>query len=238
MSARSLAFAPSGLFDILLRSVWVGVVNLPALIALGLIAVFPVVLVSFVVWQFSQIAGLIIGSLGAIVAFLYYYATATLLVALSMSGSRVGIIQLLRHLRGKVTLDLLGTGALVTAIVLGGFLLLFIPGLYFSVRYMFATPAVLLEGVTYRKALARSQALTAGRWWRCFGALVLLELFTYAVFFVIGLVASHFTFGVWFILLGEVVLMPCAFVFPILLYFDARARQDGFVDLLPLSEGA
>ena len=36
MSARPLALAPMGLFDILVRSIWLSWVNLPALVGLGL----------------------------------------------------------------------------------------------------------------------------------------------------------------------------------------------------------
>ncbi len=55
------------------------------------------------------------------------------------------------------------TGLLYFLIVLGGFLLLIIPGIIWSIRYFFAPYAVIIEGIGGREALSNSKAVTQGR---------------------------------------------------------------------------
>lgn len=57
------------------------------------------------------------------------------------------------------------TSFLVTLIVLGGTLLLIIPGIIFAVWYSFSTYVVIFEGAKGLSALRASKALVAGRWW-------------------------------------------------------------------------
>ena len=55
------------------------------------------------------------------------------------------------------------TGILYFLIVLGGLFLLIIPGIIWSVQYVFAPYAVIVEGIGGRDALSRSKALTKDR---------------------------------------------------------------------------
>ena len=61
-------------------------------------------------------------------------------------------------------------------------LLAFVPfSIYFAVRWTFATPAVLLEEPSIRRAFERSSGLTRGRWWRVWGVLTSFSVLTFAV---------------------------------------------------------
>lgn len=53
-----------------------------------------------------------------------------------------------------------------TAVVLGGFILLIIPGLVFTIWFMFATLSVLFDETRGMRALAFSRELVRGRFWR------------------------------------------------------------------------
>ncbi len=57
------------------------------------------------------------------------------------------------------------TSFLVTLIVLGGTLLLIIPGIIFAVWYSFTSYVVIFEGAHGLSALRASKALVVGRWW-------------------------------------------------------------------------
>jgi hypothetical protein len=57
------------------------------------------------------------------------------------------------------------TGLLTAAIILGGYVLLIVPGIIFAVWYMFGTYAVIFEGKKYMTALNFSKSLVSGRWW-------------------------------------------------------------------------
>lgn len=52
---------------------------------------------------------------------------------------------------------------------------------YFAVRWLFTTTAVLLERVSIRRAFERSSELTRGRWWRAWGMLISFSLLSYAI---------------------------------------------------------
>lgn len=60
------------------------------------------------------------------------------------------------------------TSLLYILIVLGGAILLIIPGIIWGIRYVFAPYAVICEGISGKEALSRSEILTEGRFWSIF----------------------------------------------------------------------
>lgn len=58
------------------------------------------------------------------------------------------------------------TGILTVLIILGGFLLLIVPGIIFSVWYVFATVAVAIDHKPVKEAFTYSKSLTMGRWFQ------------------------------------------------------------------------
>lgn len=84
--------------------------------------------------------------------------------------------------------------SLLTALaVVGGFILLVIPGVIFSIWFAFATYAVALDNERGIAALAKSKSLVRGRWWPVFWRLLVLGiLFSVLLFVLPSLVALPF----------------------------------------------
>ena len=141
----------------------------------------------------------------------------------------------------RLALSRLGSVLLVEVLagfaVLGGFLLLVVPGFIVLTKLIASSSAVILEDVRGRKALSRSWRLTDGHGWRVFGTWLLASLLA-------GIVAGLFTLPAtllgnsmscssgWLVraigqIAGAVVVQPFAAAIPVLLYLDLRVRKEG-----------
>jgi hypothetical protein len=86
------------------------------------------------------------------------------------------------------------TGFLYILIVLGGMILLIIPGIIWGIKYFYAPYAVIVEGIGGKEAFSRSKALTKDRLWEIgwrefvFGLLFFLIIWIpiFALIFLIG----------------------------------------------------
>ena len=67
---------------------------------------------------------------------------------------------------------------LLTLIFIGGYVLAFIPGIIFSVWFVFAPFALVVDEKRGMAALLHSKSLVRGRWWGVFGRLLLIGLVT------------------------------------------------------------
>lgn len=78
-------------------------------------------------------------------------------------------------------------GLIIPVMIRGQIWIYFIPlalasfAIYFTVRWLFAATVVLLEGSLIRRAFARSNELTRGRWWRILGTLISLSVLSFAI---------------------------------------------------------
>lgn len=235
---------PMGLMEIALHSFRIYFRNLPILLSLAAFLFGPpVILIAlgaiFLAPESNVIAVIlfVLGILGFLAALFYFYAAATLAVSLHVIGLKAGSIQILRRLRGTVAIQLLGTGFLQGLAILGGLLLLIIPGVIFFVRFSFASPVVILERTAYARGMRRSRELVNGYWWRIFRAFLLINLGLVTVYLIIGLILSiplavvglswqeAFEVG---IVIGEYLVAPVAFIYPVLLYYDLRIRKEAF----------
>jgi hypothetical protein len=126
---------------------------------------------------------------------------------------------------------------LVSLVVVAGCVLLIIPGLVFAVRLIFATNALVVEGVRGRAALRRSWELSRGNFWRIVGITLLVGILA-------GMWAGVFQFGAILVYLGvsttagqilsavastvvQVLAVPFLTIVLVLLYFDTRLRKEG-----------
>jgi hypothetical protein len=147
---------------------------------------------------------------------------------------------------------LLATALLYWTIVMVGSCACYIPGVFLLVLFMFAAPAVVIEGQSVLDALRRSQELVRDHWWRCFGTYLLLGLITgavtYAVALPIGLLsmlplaarnpalAQAVNQGIGMAV--QVFVQPIQVIGVVLMYYDLRVRQEGFdLELLARSLG-
>jgi len=76
-----------------------------------------------------------------------------------------------------VYLPALSVSLLAGLITIGGFLLVIIPGILFTVWYAFAVYEVVLEGKKGWEAFRQSHALSKGRFWPIFGRILVPNLF-------------------------------------------------------------
>lgn len=91
-----------------------------------------------------------------------------------------------------------GLGLLSALIVVGGLLLLVVPGIYWAVRLAFTQQRFVEDGLGVRDAIRASFADTKGRWWNVFG------LFWMSVLLVLGgLLALVVGIFVAFVLVGQ-----------------------------------
>jgi hypothetical protein len=116
-----------------------------------------------------------------------------------------------------------------------GFALLIIPGLVLFVRYMFAVSATVLEQISGRAALRRSRELGRGFYLRNFGIFMLCLVVVGFLAAVAGrlmdLILGHehqlleniLVEALSIVLFGPLVTIP-----GILLYYDMRARKEGY----------
>lgn len=68
-----------------------------------------------------------------------------------------------------------GLGVLTALVIIGGLILLIIPGIYWAVRLAFTHQRFIEDGLGIRDAMRASFADTRGRWWSVFG-LVLMAI--------------------------------------------------------------
>ncbi|MEO6714536.1 MAG: glycerophosphoryl diester phosphodiesterase membrane domain-containing protein [Mycobacteriales bacterium] len=139
--------------------------------------------------------------------------------------------------------------AVVTSILLVvGFLVFVIPGIYLSVALAFTTPAIVLEGRGIIAAMKRSRALVSGAWWRTLGVLLLAGMICSFLYFVISvtfvaiagadnlyaLASSDVDFSVAqiaIVTLGGIIAWTLVGAImggvSVLLYMDRRMRREG-----------
>lgn len=180
--------------------------------------------------------GVALGTLGFIFASMFVSFPLTVAVSeicLDIKPSVVRSYQRAFAQPGK----LVGSYLLTLVIIFGGFLLLVIPGVIFSVWYTFVAPAVVLEGLAGKAALRRSRELGRGYYFRNFGILILSQLVMLVIAMVLGgalgvALALSFPispraleFAGGFV--GLAVAPPSVIVF-VLLYYDMRVRKEGY----------
>jgi len=176
------------------------------------------------------------GGIVGLVIIMYYYAAVTLTVSVYLTGHKAGLLQVLKRISGTLIFQLLGTLVLVALAIIGGFILLIIPGIIFAIRFLFASPIVVLERVTYARAMRRSRELVKDHWWRIFLSLLVVTVLIQVASFIIVAILSIALLALG---LGEssssiaqgissVVLYPLGLIYPVLLYYDIRIRKEAF----------
>jgi hypothetical protein len=140
-------------------------------------------------------------------------------------------------------LSLIWVGILSFLAVLGGFILLIIPGILISLRLSFTATTVVIEGQKGTGALGRSWRLSKGLMGKIFLTLVLSLVLVAIVQLIVGVPfgiigdALGGPVGLLIMFIGDAlagtISTPFALIVLVLLYFDARATKEVFnADLL------
>lgn len=146
-------------------------------------------------------------------------------------------------------LPALGLTLLVSAIVVGGVVLLFIPGIIFSIWFVFTLQARVLDQKKGLSALTMSKSLVNGNWWGVFGrtalSIMLISILMSACGSILGRLfqvnPADLTFQkltvVTFSLtvltaLVQALFTPFASAIPTILYLDLKRSKTAPVDTL------
>jgi hypothetical protein len=87
-------------------------------------------------------------------------------------------------------LPLFGLGLLVGLGIVGGLILLIVPGVYLALRWSVASPVLVAERTGITAAMGRSAVLTENHRWAIFGLFVVLLIFIMVVSLVIGILVG------------------------------------------------
>lgn len=192
----------------------------------------------------GALTGAVVQSIGAALA----VAACFKAISAAYLGEHASVGDSLRYALARFV-PLIVTYILVVLITIPGFILLFIPGIWLSVKLCMAFPAVVFERAGPFKAIGRSWRLTKGNWWRIFGTLVVVFLIALVVNFALtavlgGIAAGSDTISeVAFAVLATLItLLTYVLTYPLwaavmtVIYYDLRVRNEGF-DLQLLAQG-
>ena len=119
---------------------------------------------------------------------------------------------------------------LVGLAVLGGFILLIIPGIIFMVMFAVAIPALVVENLRGTDAMSRSWNLVKGNFWHALGLIIVAGIITAVVGGIVGAIGGAISdnwFVAWiFQAIAQIVTAPFAAIVSVLLYLDLRARRE------------
>ena len=120
-----------------------------------------------------------------------------------------------------------------------GFLFFIFGFFWVMTRYFAVTAAVVVEGRGAFAALGRSAALSRGRKLHIFGTTLLAFLIFFVVYFAVGIVAAisgSVVISTVLTVVASIVAYPMFSITEMLLYYDARIRNEGY-DIEMMAEG-
>lgn len=117
---------------------------------------------------------------------------------------------------------------LTVLIVVGGFILLIIPGIIFMVWFAFSQFALINENLGVIKSLKRSRELVRGKWWDVFGRLLFLLLIS--ILFeipsaILGRLDPGITGGILVNTATSAVITPLMTIYMFLLYTNLKGSK-------------
>jgi Membrane domain of glycerophosphoryl diester phosphodiesterase len=188
------------------------------------------------------IVGALVGIIVYLVVYLFSQGGTVYAVSELYLGRSTTIGASLGRMRGQVG-NLLGVTMLSGLAMMGGFILLIIPGIYIACRLITAVPAALLEDLGPRAALERSFKLTKDSAGRAFVIYLLYGILIYAAIllfmgpflFMVGMsVKDPAMWQVWMAVsqvggfVGNVLVGPIFTIGAAVFYYDLRVRKEAF----------
>lgn len=177
-----------------------------------------------------------------ILTFLFgFIAYAAIAIAISdvCTGNEPSVGRSYKYVFTKVFLRLLLVTLLQMLVTLVGYLLFIIPGVVFSAWYMLAPVAVVLEKAEPIAAMKRSRFLGKGFYFRNLGLFFLGLFLTFLALFLAGFVggmaivafkleSSEGIIEGVLTFFGSALFYPYLYTLLILMYYDLRARREGY----------
>ena len=122
-------------------------------------------------------------------------------------------------------------------VILGGFVMLVVPGIIFSIWFAFAAYAFVLEKEEGMNALLRSRQYVQGHWWQVFGRQIVFGLAALVVMILLGLVGTALggEAGASFIVnLFILLLAPLSVAYVYTLYQNLKSLKPGVAGQPPV----
>lgn len=177
----------------------------------------------------------IIGGLLVMVGSLFGMAVVTLLVSDICLGNKPSLRRYFKRAFGTILWKLLGTNLLQMLIVMIGLIMLIVPGMIFTIWFVFAPSIVILEEQWAMNALKRSKSLGKGYYLRNFGILLVL----FIIIFIIGALLGGTIGAVILATIGEgafsifvdliqTIFAPLGVCAVVLIYYDLRVRKEAY----------
>lgn len=169
--------------------------HLQSIIIITLIVYIPVnIILSYVpfdtfVEQYGQLRALkiytkIIDLLEAVIGVIATMAIAYIITA-HMEGKTLRVGEALQKALARWPAAM-GTGFLAGVFIIGLSLLLIVPGIIYSVYWVFVTYVVALRGLSWKRALDYSKSIVQGRWWTVVGYQFILAFLGIMLGIVVG----------------------------------------------------
>jgi hypothetical protein len=181
--------------------------NIKTIFTIVLCVYFPIDLIIAFVPRNTQLYNLILGALQFFIGILATIAIA-IITEKAIEGKSVDWIEALQFARSKWT-KAIGTGLLLWIRILGFMLLLIIPGLIYSLYYVFWDSVVALRDRSGKEALEYSKKLVVGQWWRIFEITLIIVLLaiilSQGVSYLMSLISDNPFFGIIPNLLTDIV---------------------------------
>ena len=123
--------------------------------------------------------------------------------------------------------SVLAISLLAGLIILGGLLLLVIPGLIFAVMFSVVIPVFVFEGLRGTAALGRSWNLVKGHFWHVLGTILVAAILAGFVTGILTAFGGNNWFAYWVLsAIGRVITVPFTALVSVILYLDLRARSE------------
>jgi hypothetical protein len=172
---------------------------------------------------------LIAAAIGAVIAFVMGFvlqAAVTRAAAQAVIGDPVDAEASYRYGFKRLGSVIL-VSLLVGLILLGGFILLIIPGLIFMVFLAVTIPALVVENKRGTDALGRSWNLVKGAFWHVLGTILVAGIIVSLISGIISAIGGDNFLVSWiFTSIAQIITVPFSALVSVILYLDLRARQE------------
>jgi hypothetical protein len=174
-------------------------------------------------------AGIFIVLLISLPLSLFVAAVLTFAVGELYLGRPVSIGQAYRQALG-IFLGLVGTLLLADLAIMGGFLLLLLPGIYLIIAFILINPVVVFERKLGTKALGRSRELMRENYLRAIGIFFVSGILSGVINFALALAFGFLPWLLRGLAQGVTASVVSAFASTalVVLYFDIRCRKEAF----------
>jgi len=198
--------------------------------SLGGLAILPMILIAAIF-------------IGIFILFIQLWGPLALMYAVSHNEERMGFIQAY-----KISLSKMRPFSwllfLVCFITLGGFALLIVPGIIFSILFTFAIFIFINEDLRGMNALLKSRDYIKDIWWSVLSRLLVVGLLSFIISLLIGLITPSSHFSITSIVLSSVIklssyllLFPFSTVFLYVLYSNVKEMKRNSLSTVPENKG-